>query len=129
MLQDSRADLFVSIFFVRYLTPVDWLILADGQVHDRELSVVSQLAHLPLQIVLVVLEEYFLGQKIAVRQLEDLRVKVLLLLRDEQSNLRHLNALFKDISCVFRELQLGKFLLLELTLLHIDDLCKVIMIS
>lgn len=82
MLENSRVDLLISVLFISDLIPIHWLILAHRQMHQGKLSVVSQLTHLPLQVVLVVAQEDLLGHHVAVRQLKDLRVKILLLLWD-----------------------------------------------
>jgi len=61
VLQDASADLFVRVFFISDGTPIHSLVFAWGQVHNSELSIVTQLSHLPLQVVLVVPKEDLLG--------------------------------------------------------------------
>ena len=83
MLQDSGADLLVSILLISNFGPVDWLIFAFGEVNDSELGLIPQLSHSPLQIVLVIFQEDLLSQLVAVWELENLSVQVLLLLWNE----------------------------------------------
>ena len=95
---------------------------------QSELSVVPHLTKLPLKVILVVAEEDLLSQVVAVRELEDLGVEVLLLLGDQKSRLRYLNALRQDVRGVLREVEVVEGLLLKLTLLHVDDLCKEVVV-
>jgi len=83
VLQDALADFLVGVLLVCNLYPVDGLVLAHGKVHDCEFGVVTQLAHLPFEIVVVVLKEYLLRHFVTVWQLEDLCVQILLLFRDQ----------------------------------------------
>ena len=53
-LQNPRTDLLVSIFFISDGVPVDRLVLAHWEMHNSELSIISELTHLPLKIVLIV---------------------------------------------------------------------------
>ena len=105
MLQNAAIDLLVGVFLVCDLNPVDRDVLAGRQMYNSKLSVVSELSMLPLQIVLVILQEDFLGHPVTVGQLEDLCVKVLLLFWDQQRNLRELESLGEHVLSVFRELQ------------------------
>ena len=128
MLQDPRVDLLVGVLFIRDGIPVHWLILAHGQMDQSELSVVPHLTKLPLKVILVVAEEDLLSQVVAVRKLEDLGVEVLLLLGDQKSRLRYLDALRQDVRGVLREVEVVEGLLLKLTLLHVDDLCEEVVV-
>ena len=129
VLQDTRADLLVGVLLVCDLDPVDRLVFAGWQVHNSELGVISELAHLPLDVVLVILLEDLLGDQVAVWQLEDLGIEILLLPGDEQGDLWLGLILLEDCGGVLWELQSAELLLLELPLLHVDDLGEVIVIG
>ena len=129
VLQDTRADLLVRVLLVCDLDPVDRLVFAGWQVHNSELGVISELAHLPLDVVLVILLEDLLGDQVAVWQLEDLGIEILLLPRDEQGDLWLGLIPLEDCGGVLWELQSAELLLLELPLLHVDDLGEVIVIG
>ena len=129
VLQDTRADLLVGVLLVCDLDPVDRLVFAGWQVHNSELGVISELAHLPLDVVLVILLEDLLGDQVAVWQLEDLGIEILLLPGDEQGDLWLGLILLEDCGGVLWELQSTELLLLELPLLHVDDLGEVIVIG
>ena len=73
-------------------------------MHYRKLSIISKLAHPPLQVILIVSLEDFLGEKLAVRKLKDLSVEILLLFWDKKRNLWDQNALAKDVLGILWEL-------------------------
>ena len=129
VLQDTRADLLVGVLLVCDLDPVDRLVFAGWQVHNSELRVISELAHLPLDVVLVILLEDLLGDQVAVWQLEDLGIEILLLPGDEQGDLWLGLIPLEDCGGVLWELQSAELLLLELPLLHVDDLGEVVVIG
>jgi len=122
VLENSRVNLFVGVLLVRDRHPVHRLVFALWKVHNREFRVVAQLAHAPLQIVLVVSEEDLLRHHVAVRKLEYLSVQELLLLRNQECHFWYFNPFGKHGLGVFGELKCVEFLLFEFSLLHIDDL-------
>lgn len=127
-LKNARADLFVGVLLVGDHGPINGLILAHGEMNEGKLGVVPKLTHLPVKVVLVVAKEDLLGHFVAVGQLEDLGVEVLLLLWDLQSDLLLLNSILKDVLCVLREVEVRQLLQLNLLLLHIDDLGEVVVV-
>ena len=129
MLENLVVDALVCVFIIRELCPVDRLVLADGSMDDGELGIEPHLVHLPLLVTKVVIREGLLGVLIAVWQLEDLSVQILLLLRYEKRDLRPLNVLCEDIDRILRELKVFQLLLLEFTLLHVDHLGQEVMVT
>ena len=129
VLEDLAVDPLVGEFVVGNLRPVDWLVLADGGMDEGELSVVAHLVHLPLFVPGVVVREGLLAVLVAVWQLEDLSVEVLLLLRDEERDLGLLDVLREDVDRVLRELEVLQLLLLQLALLHVDHLGQEVVVA
>lgn len=66
VLQDSRANFLIGVFYVINFGPVDWLFFIFWEMHNSKLSFIPKLVHPPRKEIMVVLEEDFLGQLVAI---------------------------------------------------------------
>jgi len=122
VLKDLNADTLVESFVILNLFPVDLGVLRWRKVHNTELSLVPDVVHSPVQVALVISCECLLVESVTIRHLENLREKELLLVRNEQVNIWHVEFTLESVTSIVGEFNIVQKLLLKLHLLHINNL-------
>lgn len=128
MFEDVLVDALAVVLFVLELVRVD-AVFASNFVNQSELGIVPHLGQLPLLVPYEVVRKCFLRELIARRQLEYLCVKVLFLHGNLQLDLRHFDWLVQDLTGVFGKVNRVELGCLESNLVHVDDLCQIVVLS
>lgn len=128
VLENVLVDALAVVLFVLELVRVD-AVFASNFVNQSELGVVPHLGHLPLLVPYEVVRKCLLRELIARRQLEYLCVKVLFLHGNLQLDLRHFDWLVQDLTGVFGKVNRVELGCLESNLVHVDDLCQIVVLS
>ena len=88
-----------------------------------EFCIISYCFHFPLDKALIVICKSLLTECVAIRHLEYLGVKILLLFRQKKGKVRSDSFFLQNLFCIFWQLNRVQTLLRNLYLCHVDNLC------
>ena len=105
MLEDLLINPFVIKFVISNLGPIHWIVFASWSMNYCKLCVKSNLLHFPLLVSGEISREGLLNILISVWELEYLRIKILFLLWNLQSDFRLFNVFPKHIESILGEFE------------------------